>query len=214
MFICPSILSANPTKLGDELISVEKAGADSIHWDVMDGTFVDAITFGHHIVAAHRKLSHLRFDVHLMVENPDRHLENFAQAGADVIIVHAEACWHLHRTLGDIKSLGKKAGVALNPATSIDDIAYCADLLDMVTVMTVNPGRAGQIFIEFQLKKIVELKKNLPPSVEICVDGGINDATIANCLQCGATSFVSGSCIFKSTDYSEAIKKLRKSIFS
>jgi ribulose-phosphate 3-epimerase len=210
MFIYPSMLSEDPTKLGKELISAEKAGADAIHWDIMDGAFVGPIAFGHHIVAAHRKLSHLRFDVHLMVRNPDKHLKNFAAAGADVIIAHVETCRRLHRTLDKIKSLGKKTGVALNPATSIDDIAYCVDLLDMVIVMAVNPGKAGQVFIESQMKKILELKKNLPPSVEICVDGGITDLTIVDCLRCGANSFVSGSYIFKSVSYSKAIKKLRK----
>jgi ribulose-phosphate 3-epimerase len=205
------MLSANSTKLGKELSDVEQAGASSIHWDIMDGTFVDAITFGHHVIADHRKLSSLRFDVHLMVENPDRHIQNFACAGADVIIVHAEVCKHLHCTLSKIKSFGKKSGVALNPATSINALKYCTDILDMIVVMSVNPGSSGQSFIPSQLQKISELKKMLPSCVEICVDGGINDQTIKECFRCGANSFVSGSYIFKSVNYSDAIHKLQRS---
>jgi ribulose-phosphate 3-epimerase len=204
------MLSANAAKLGEELISAENAGADSIHWDIMDGRFVDAITFGHHVVAAHRKLSRLRFDVHLMIENPDKHLENFAQAGSDIIIVHPETCKHLHRTLGNIKSLGCKSGVALNPATPIDVVEYCTDIIDMVIVMGVNPGSSGQNFIESQLKKISKLKEIVGPSTEICVDGGINDQTIKESAKHGANSYVSGSYIFSSSNYSEAIKHLRE----
>jgi ribulose-phosphate 3-epimerase len=203
------MLSADATKLGEELISLEKAGADSIHWDIMDGAFVDAITFGHHVIAAHRKLTKLRFDAHLMVENPDKHLESFFQAGADVIIVHMEACTHLHRTLWHIKSLGIKSGVALNPATSIDSVKYWADVVDMVLVMGVNPGSSGQNFIESQLGKISELKMILSPAVEICVDGGITAETIKKCAASGADSFVSGAYIFNNTNYSMAIDELR-----
>lgn len=205
------MLSANPTKLGDELVSLEKAGADSIHWDIMDGTFVDAITFGHHVVAAHRKLSHLRFDVHLMVENPDKQIENFFRAGADVVIVHAEVCKHLHRTLGNIKSLGIKCGLALNPATTIEVVEYCADIIDMVLVMGVNPGSSGQNFIKSQLKKISALRRVLPLSMEINIDGGITAETIKACALHGANSFVSGSHIFKNSNYSNVIRELRYS---
>ncbi|MDR0968523.1 MAG: ribulose-phosphate 3-epimerase [Holosporaceae bacterium] len=209
MFIYPSMLSADPTRLKEELIAIEKAGADAIHWDVMDGAFVDSITFGHHVVAAHRKLTNLRFDVHLMVENPYRHVENFSKAGADTIIVHAEASRHLHRNLNYIKSFGKKAGAALNPSTPIDVLEYCYDILDMVIVMSVNPGSSGQSFIKSQLKKIAKLKERLPPSIEICVDGGITDETIGECVKCGADAFVSGSYAFKNPDYAEAIRKLK-----
>ncbi|MDR1333651.1 MAG: ribulose-phosphate 3-epimerase [Holosporaceae bacterium] len=207
--IIPSMLSANASKLGDELISVHNAGADAIHWDVMDGLFVESITFGHHVISAHRELSNLRFDVHLMVENPERHIKNFAQAGADIIIVHAEACKHLHKVLGDIKLLGKKSGVALNPATSPDGIDYCADIVDMVLVMGVNPGSCGQSFIRSQLNKISNLRKRLPPSVEICIDGGITVLNIKECIEHGAHSFVSGSHIFRSPDYSKTIQKMK-----
>jgi len=209
MLICPSMLSADPIRLGEELIKVEQAEADVVHWDVMDGSFVDVITFGDHVIAAHRKLSHLRFDVHLMVENPERHLERFARAGADTIIVHSEACKHLHKVLGEIKSLGKRSGVALNPATSIDCLEYCLMDIDMVVVMGVNPGSSGRTFIQSQLKKIAKLKEILPDNIEICVDGGITDVTIGPCRQAGANSFVSGSYIFKNEDYSLAIKNLR-----
>ncbi|MDR3187139.1 MAG: ribulose-phosphate 3-epimerase [Holosporaceae bacterium] len=205
--ICPSMLSANPTRLGQELMDVEKAGADAIHWDIMDGNFVEAITFGSNVVSAHRKLTTLRFDVHLMVREPDRHLENFSAAGADVIIVHLEACDHLHRTLSRIKNLGKKSGIALNPATPIDSVKYCPDILDMVLIMAVNPGSSGQTFIESSVKKISELKQTVPASVEICLDGGITAETIKKCT--GADSFVSGAHIFGSENYSSAIGTLK-----
>ncbi|MDR1375621.1 MAG: ribulose-phosphate 3-epimerase [Holosporaceae bacterium] len=205
--ICPSLLSANPAKLGQELADVEEAGADAIHWDVMDGNFVEAITFGSQMVAAHRKLTALRFDVHLMVEDPDRHLESFATAGADVIIVHVEACNHLHRTLSRIKNLGKKSGIAFNPATCVDGVKYCADILDMVLIMSVNPGSSGQTFIESSLKKISKLRQLVPESMEICLDGGITAENIKKCV--GVNSFVSGAYIFKSNNYSSAIEALR-----
>jgi ribulose-phosphate 3-epimerase len=204
------MLSADPTKLGDELIRVSNSGADAIHWDIMDGSFVEAITFGHHIISAHRKLSNLRFDVHLMIEDPEKHLKNFSTAGADVIIVHAETCKHIHRIINDIKSFGKKSGIALNPATSIDSIKYCIDILDMILVMGVNPGNSGQNFIKSQLNKISDLRKILPPETEICIDGGVTDVTIKDCTKCGANSFVSGSYVFQSEDYSSAIQKLKE----
>jgi ribulose-phosphate 3-epimerase len=204
------MLSANPTKFGEELTLIENAGADGVHWDIMDGNFVDEITFGAGIIAAHRKISSLRFDVHLMIENPDKHMENFSRAGVDVIIIHPETCKHLHRALTKIKSLGKKSGIALNPAIPINVIDYCHDILDMVLVMGVNPGNSGQIFIESQLEKIYVLKKTIPKSVEICVDGGITDKTIQKCSECGANSFVSGSYIFKNENYLQAIQILKK----
>jgi ribulose-phosphate 3-epimerase len=205
------MLSASFTNLGEELAAVERAGADCIHWDIMDGNFVEAITFGHRMIAAHRKLSQLRFDAHLMVVNPERHIKNFAQAGADVISVHAEVCKDLHHTLGFIRLLGKKSGVALNPATSIEILEYCSDVLDQVVIMSVNPGNSGQSFIASQLNKILELRKTLPQSVEICVDGGITDQTIGDCVRCGADSCVSGSYVFRSQSYVDALRKLRES---
>jgi ribulose-phosphate 3-epimerase len=204
------MLSADFTKTGDELIRVDNAGADAIHWDIMDGSFTDSISFGHLTVARHRELSRLRFDVQLMTENPEKYIENFARAGADVIIVHAETCRRLHRTLGDIKLLGKKAGVALNPATPPDVVHYCADVADLILVMTVNPGSSGQNFIKSQLNKISDLRNFLPSQTEICVDGGITDLTVGECAERGADSFVSGSYIFKNQNYADAIKELRQ----
>jgi ribulose-phosphate 3-epimerase len=203
------MLSANPTKLGEELAALEKAGADAIHWDVMDGVFVDAITFGSHVIAAHRSLTRLRFDVHLMVENPDKHLANFHQAGADIIIVHAEVCAHLHRTLSQIKSLSIKSGLALNPATQVHAVKYCMDITDMVLVMGVNPGSSGQNFIGSQLQKISDLVRILPPTIEVCVDGGITPETAFQCRQHGAHSLVSGSHIFRDPNYISAIRELK-----
>lgn len=224
--IYPSMLSANPAKLGEALESVEKSGADGIHWDIMDGSFVESITFGAHILAALRPLSSLRFDAHLMVENPERHLETFAEAGADSIIVHPETTKHLHRILDHIKNnLGKKSGIALNPATSLECLNYCLDLVDIVLIMSVNPGSSGQKFIESQIQKIEILKgvnsvrrdsvnsgiggSGGIKTVEVCVDGGINPETAPRCIKAGADSLVSGSFIFKSGDYAKAMEELR-----
>lgn len=216
VMICPSMLSADPTKLGYELAAVEAAGADCIHWDIMDGNFVEAITFGAHLVAAHRKISKLRFDTHLMVENPDKHIENFVAAGSDSIIIHPETTKHLHRTLNNIKKVGKLAGVALNPATSIDCLDYCSDIVDIVLVMSVNPGSSGQKFIDSQLNKISALRKILPKTTEICVDGGINDMTAKLCIDRGANSLVTGAFLFKNdvvsngyANYAEVIRRLK-----
>lgn len=202
------MLSADATNLGKSLKEVEEAGADCIHWDIMDGNFVDAITFGAHVVAAHRKLSKLRFDVHLMVENPDKHIDAFANAGADSIIVHYEACKHLHKTLSQVKNLRKLSGIALNPATPADVIKYSLDIVDIILVMGVNPGASGQKFIESQLEKISYLSEMIKRQ-EICVDGGIDDKTSKKCIEYGATSLVTGSYLFKSKNYAETIKKLR-----
>ncbi|MDR2682111.1 MAG: ribulose-phosphate 3-epimerase [Holosporaceae bacterium] len=207
--ICPSMLSADSTQLGQQLLAVESAGADRIHWDIMDGNYVEAITFGSHVVAAHRKLTSLPFDVHLMVDDPDRHIDNFASAGADLLIVHPETCKHLHRTLQKIKNLGKEVGVALNPSTPIEVISYCIEMLDVVLVMTVNPGSSGQKFIDSQLKKISVLRKILLPKTEICVDGGINPSTLKKCLENGANNCVTGAFLFNSNSYADAINTLK-----
>lgn len=204
--ICPSMLSADAARLGEELQSVANAGADAIHWDVMDGTFVDAITFGDHVIAAHRKITPLRFDVHLMVQNPSNHVERFVKAGADTIFIHPESCIHLHKVVSKIKSFGKQAGIALNPATSPECLRYCD--ADCVLVMSVNPGSSGQAFIPSQLEKIATIKK-IFPNLKICVDGGISEKTISQCIAAGANSFVAGSFIFKHKNYTEAINRLR-----
>ena len=209
MKVYPSVLSANPCCLGDELR--ELAEADGIHWDVMDGNFVDAITFGAQIIRAHREITSQIFDVHLMVANPEKHIENFAKVGADVITIHAEATSHLHAALNLIKSYGCRAGVALNPSTSPDFLQYIMDAVDVILVMTVNPGRAGQSFLYSQLEKIRNISEMVSDDIEICVDGGINPETARTCEQVGATSCVAGSYIFNSENYSEAIRELSSS---
>ncbi len=213
--IAPSILSADFTCLGEELKAVEKGGADWIHIDVMDGQFVPNITYGPIIVEACKRVSSLKLDVHLMIEKPDARIPDFAKAGADYISVHAEACTHLHRSLQLIKSLGVKAGVALNPATPLSGIEYIIDQLDFVLVMSVNPGFGGQKFIESSITKIKALsdmlKKHESDAI-IQVDGGINNKTISTVAQAGATSFVAGSAIFNTPDYAETISGLRQAI--
>ena len=206
MKVYPSMLSANPCCLGDELR--ELAEADGIHWDVMDGNFVNAITFGSRIIKAHREVTSQIFDVHLMVVNPEKHIENFAKAGADVITIHAEATDHLHAALNLIKSCGCKAGVALNPSTSPDFLQYIMNIVDVVLVMTVDPGQAGQTFLYSQLEKIQRISEMVSDDIKICVDGGINPETVRACEQVGVTSCVAGSYIFRSENYSEAIREL------
>lgn len=206
MKVYPSMLSANPCCLGDELR--ELAEADGIHWDVMDGNFVNDITFGAQIIKAHREITSQIFDVHLMVANPENHIENFAKAGADIITIHAEATAHLHAALNFIKSCGCRAGVALTPSTAPDFIQYIMDVVDVILVMTVNPGRAGQSFLYSQLEKIRDVAEMISDDIEICVDGGINSDTAKACEQMGAASCVSGSYIFRSDNYSAAIREL------
>jgi ribulose-phosphate 3-epimerase len=207
------MLSADPTRLGEQLLAVTHAGADAVHWDIMDGNYVDAITFGAHIVKHHRKLTDIPFEIHLMVTNPDAQIAAFVDAGADLIIVHPETCPHLHRSLGRIKNFGKRAGIALNPSTSPDFIDYCRDVLDMVLVMTVNPGSAGQGFLNLQLEKISIVKKKLPPEMEIAVDGGINAVSAASCRRSGANSCVTGTFLFGGNDYAAAIQSLALDFF-
>ncbi|RLQ95787.1 ribulose-phosphate 3-epimerase [Falsibacillus albus] len=215
MKIAPSILSANFAKLGEEIKDVELGGADYIHVDVMDGHFVPNITIGPLIVEAIRPITKLPLDVHLMIENPDAFLDAFAKAGADYISVHAEACKHLHRTIQHIKSLGVKAGVVLNPATPVEMIEHVIEDVDLVLLMTVNPGFGGQKFIHSVLPKIEKVsrlvkEKNL--NVEIEVDGGVNSETIKLCAQAGADVFVAGSAIYNHEDRKSAIEKLKSGI--
>lgn len=206
MKVYPSMLSANPCCLGDELR--ELAEADGIHWDVMDGNFVNAITFGAQTIRAHREITSQIFDVHLMTANPEKHIENFAKAGADVITIHAESTVHLHVALNLIRSCGCRAGVALNPSTSPEFLQYVMDVTDVILVMTVNPGQAGQSFLYSQLEKIQKIAEMVSDNIEICVDGGINPETARACEQMGAISCVAGSYIFNSENYPEAIRKL------
>lgn len=210
VLIAPSILSADFSRLREEIIALERAGADMIHLDVMDGNYVPNLTFGPQIVRAVKDSTDLPLDVHLMVKHPDDMLEWFARAGATYLTVHAEACPHLDKTLTSIRSLGCKAGVSLNPGTSEQVLEYVLDKLDMAMVMTVNPGFGGQSFIRSQLSKISrlrEMRKTLPFLIE--VDGGINSQTAAECTAAGADILVAGTSVFAGGRYKENIRALR-----
>jgi ribulose-phosphate 3-epimerase len=210
--IAPSILSADFARLGEEITAVEKAGADYIHIDVMDGHFVPNITIGPLIVEAVRPVTKLPLDVHLMIENPDQFIEAFAKAGADYITVHVEACKHLHRTIHYIKSFGIKAGVVLNPATPVDSIQHVLADIDMVLLMSVNPGFGGQKFIPEVLPKIRKVKEMADlkgKEIEIEIDGGVNSETAKLCIEAGANVLVAGSAIYNQEDYEAAISLIR-----
>ena len=210
--IAPSILSADFAKLGEEVVDVEKGGADFIHVDVMDGHFVPNITIGPLIVQAIRPVTKLPLDVHLMIENPDQYIEAFAKAGADYITVHVEACRHLHRTIHLIKSFGVKAGVVLNPATPIETLQHIIGDIDMVLLMSVNPGFGGQTFIPEVLRKIrkvTELAAEKGANIEIEIDGGVNPETAKLCIEAGATVLVAGSAIYNHEDRRKAIELIR-----
>ncbi|MCK5340104.1 MAG: ribulose-phosphate 3-epimerase, partial [Desulfobulbaceae bacterium] len=208
----PSILSADFARLGDEISEVARAGADCIHIDVMDGHFVPNITIGPLVVDAVRKITDLPLDVHLMIENADQYLEDFADAGADWITVHVEACRHLHRTIQRIKELGKKAGAVLNPATPLDTLDYVLEDVDLVMLMTVNPGFGGQSFITSGIEKVRQLKEMIDRkglSVGIEIDGGVSPETIGPIAKAGANIFVAGSAIFGKDNYAAEIKKMK-----
>ncbi len=216
MKIAPSILSADFARLADEIKDVERGGADWIHVDVMDGHFVPNITIGPLIVEAIRPHTDLPLDVHLMIENPDQYIPVFAKKGADVITVHQEAAVHLHRTIYHIKDQGVKAGVAINPATPISVLEDTLVDVDMVLIMTVNPGFGGQSFIPQMTDKIRRLKKMLEQQghqndVIIEVDGGISAQTAAQVVEAGASVLVAGSAIFNEKDRAMAIENIRKS---
>lgn len=210
--ISPSILSADFAKMGEDTVRLEKAGADLIHVDVMDGAFVPNITFGQPMVAALKKVTNVPLDVHLMIEKPERYVEEFADAGADIITVHAEATTHLQRTLQLIRGKGKKAGVVLNPATSLTALDYVYDDVDMILLMSVNPGFGGQSFIPAVMQKIRDLKKIIDEkklSIDIEIDGGVNFKNAAAIKAAGANVLVAGSAVFGADDLQQAISKLR-----
>lgn len=211
-YLAPSILSADFSRLGEELALVEKNDVSMLHIDVMDGMFVPSISLGFPVIESIRKDSRMIFDVHLMIKEPERYLERFAAAGADIITVHAEACLHLHRTIQQIRQLGKKCGVALNPATSLSALDYVLEDLDMVLLMTVNPGFGGQSFIPAMYEKIHGLrelitKKNL--NIDIEVDGGIKTANAGRAIEAGANVLVAGSAVFEG-DIEENIREFQK----
>ncbi len=214
--IAPSILASDFSKLGEEIIKVEKAGADIIHIDVMDGHFVPNITIGPPVVKALRKTTKLPFDVHLMIENADKYIDGFIDAGADIISVHIENNSHIHRTLQKIKDSGVKASVALNPSTPIETLEWVLDELDMVLIMTVNPGFGGQVFIEGMLEKIRKLRQlanHKKLSLDIEVDGGIDTENIYRITEAGANVIVAGSTIYKAEDTGHIIRSLRENSF-
>ncbi len=215
--IAPSILSADFAKLGSEIKAVEKAGADLIHVDVMDGRFVPNITIGPLVVKAIRPTTSLPLDVHLMIVEPERYIDDFARAGADIITVHVEVCTHLHRVIQQIKASGKMAGAVLNPATPLDSLEYVLEDLDMVLIMSVNPGFGGQSFIPSALGKIKRLRKMIEEQgleTRIEVDGGVNASTIGDVVEAGANICVAGSAIFGKQDYPQAIAALRDGYIS
>ncbi|MGH8998489.1 MAG: ribulose-phosphate 3-epimerase [Acidimicrobiia bacterium] len=212
--IVPSVLPVDFARLGDELGALEKAGADRIQWDVMDGHFVPNLTFGPDVIAAGRRHTGVPFEAHLMVANPDDLLGRYVDAGCELVIVHAEACTHLHSTLARLRAQGARAGVALNPSTPVEAVRHVLDLCDLVLVMTVNPGFGGQAYIATMEAKIAEARALIDGtghSVELEVDGGIGPSTVAGAAAAGADVFVAGSALFRDPDGLEhAVADLRR----
>ena len=213
--LAPSILSADFSRLGDEIRAVEEAGADYIHVDVMDGHFVPNITIGPVVVEAIKNVTNLPLDVHLMINNPDQYIKDFIKAGSNILSVHSETCPHLQRTINHIRELGIKPAAVLNPSTSLSTLEYILEEVDMVLLMTVNPGFGGQAFIPSMIPKIKKLRglideKHLP--VELEVDGGINLDNISKVVNAGADVIVAGSAIFKSKDCKETVRQMKKKL--
>ena len=210
-FLSPSMLASDYSRLGEEIRTIDEAGTPYIHVDIMDGNFVPSINFGMPVVRAFRKMTDKVLDVHLMVEEPDRYVAEFADCGADIITVHAEACTHLHRTLQSIRALGVKAGVALNPATSLSAVEYVADLADLILVMSVNPGFGGQSFIPSALEKVqrlADLRAEKGYTFEIEIDGGVGLGNIAEVSAAGVDIAVAGSAVYGAEDVGQRVKEL------
>ncbi len=210
--IAPSILSADFSILADEVASLEKAGADYIHVDIMDGHFVPNITFGPGVVKALKRKTSLPLDVHLMIENPDQYIDAFIEAGADIVTVHVEAATHLQRTLSTIRKKGVKAGISLNPATPVQYVDYVLDDIDMVLIMTVNPGFGGQKFIPSmipKIQKVRDLVEGMKHAIEIEVDGGITPDNVDTVITAGANVIVAGSAVFQASDRKKVVQDLR-----
>ncbi len=215
IYLSPSILSADLLQLKEQVLKVEASGADFIHIDVMDGHFVPNLTFGANMVKALKSIVKIPLDVHLMIEKPELSLHQYAQAGADIITVHQEACVHLHRTLQTIRSLGVKAGVSLNPATPVSTLEDVLDELDLILIMTVNPGFGGQKFIQSALQKIQYARKliqNSPHEILLEVDGGITPETASQVVAAGANVLVAGNAVFAQPDMAQAIQNLRNAV--
>ena len=213
IYLAPSILSADLMHLKEQVKAVDSHGADFIHVDVMDGHFVPNLTFGPNMVAALKRITTLPLDVHLMIENPDLSIESYARAGADILTVHQEACTHLHRSLQTIRQHGIKAGVSLNPATSLSTLENVMDEIDLILIMTVNPGFGGQKFIEHSLEKVARARKMIRESgrdILLEVDGGIDPVTAPKVVQNGANVLVAGNAVFGKTDIAVAMKEIRE----